>query len=59
MMPLSEKPLPIMGYVRDLEGKVNALRADRRRFRQLSFFAGFAAGSAVSVTLCLLLRYLH
>ena len=59
MMSSEKEPLPIMAYVRDMEGKVRALRADRSRFRQLSFFAGFAAGSALSVTLCLLFRYLH
>ena len=55
-----------MQYVRELEGKVLALRAEqaltKSRFRQFSFFAGFVAGSAagfVAGTAISLLRYLH
>ena len=61
-MPLpmftSEAARPIMAYVRDLEGKVLTLRADRRRFRMLSFWLGVLVGGAVMLAL-VYVRYLH
>ena len=45
-----------MQYVRDLEGKVLALRAERRRFYGINFAAGLAIGAAA---IFVLLRYLH
>jgi hypothetical protein len=40
---------PVMQYVRELESKVLTLRADRRRWRWLSFGVGFVAGIAATL----------
>lgn len=57
MPSLTETARPIMQYVRDLEGKVLALRAERRKFQAISFVAGLALGAGAMYLL--LLRYLH
>ena len=57
-MPMfaAETARPIMQYVRELEGKVLMLRAERRRFQGSIFLFGIVFGGIV---MFLVLRYLH
>ena len=55
----SETARPIMQYVRELEGKVLALRAELRRFQSTAFMAGFALGAFGAFAIYLVMRYLH
>ena len=55
----SEAGRPIMGYVRELEGKVFALRADLRRFQGTAFVAGLLVGGLGAFASCLVLRYVR
>ena len=55
----SETARPIMQYVRELEGKVLALRAELRRFQGTAFAAGFALAAFGAFAIYLLMRYLH
>ena len=59
----TETARPIMGYVRELEGKVLALRAElkqlaarERRVQGKAFLSGLATGA---VAIYLILRYVH
>ena len=51
----AEKGRPAMQYIWDLQDRLRVLKADRRRFRALSFTLGFVAG-CLAVWLLALVR---